>query len=81
MLVRDLNAKDLRTYLSNFISNLNAKNEVKNYKHFKNVKNVSCINLFLKKLAISSKNTVSITRIFSYFHKMVIIVLKKSLKS
>ena len=75
MLVWDFNA-EAETCLSNFLSEINAKNIINNYACYKSVENHSCIDLVIANSPLSFQNMVTITTGLSDFHKMLIIVLK-----
>ena len=61
-------------YQTSFLK-INAKNIVNNSTCYNSVQNPSCIDLVIT-ITLSFQNTVNITVGLSYFHKMVITVLK-----
>ena len=78
MLVGDFNAEE--PCLSQFLSEYNAKNIVKENTCFKNALNPSCTDLFITNSPLSFQNTIAISNGLSHFHKMVIAVMKMSFK-
>lgn len=79
MLVEDFNGKDLETCLSNFLSEINAKDIVNKSTPYKSVENPSCIDFALTNSPFNFQNTVTIITGLPGFHKMVITVLKTAL--
>ena len=80
MLVGDFNAEESEPSLSQFLYEYNAKKSVKENTCFKNELNPSCIDLFTTNSLLSFQNTTAISDGLSDFHKMVITVMKMSLK-
>ena len=75
-LVRDFNAENSETCLSNFLSEINAKNIVSNYTCYKSVENPSYIDLVITSSLLNFQNTLTITTGLSDIHKMAITVPK-----
>ena len=76
LLIGDFNAEDTEPCLSQFLLECDAKNIVSEKTCFKSKGNPSCIDLFIINPPNSFQNTSTITTGLSYFHKMVITVLK-----
>ena len=80
MLVGDFNAEESEPCLSQFLYEYNAKNIVMENTCFKIALNPSCIDFFMKNSPLSFQNTIAVSNALSYFHKMVITVMKMPIK-
>ena len=72
----DFNSQDSEPSISNFISEHNLKNIVKNPTCFKSLENPTCIDLFITNFSNSFQSTKTVSTGLSDFHKMVLTVLK-----
>ena len=66
MLVGDFNAEE--PCLSQFFSEYNAKDIVKENTCFKNALNPSCTDLFITNSPLSFQNTIAVSNGLSHFH-------------
>ena len=71
---------EIRTTSITFLYECNAKNIVKENTCFKNPLIPSCVDLFIINSPLNFQNTIGFLNGLSYFHKMVIRVLKMSFK-
>ena len=81
LLVGDFNAEDTEPHLAEFLRNYDAKNIVKNKTCYKNINNPSCIDLFITNCFRHFHGTVALSVGMSDFHKLVVTVLKCTLKT
>ena len=81
MLAGDFNAEESQPCLSQFLYECNTKNTVKENTYFKNTLNPNCNYLFITNSPLSFQNTIAVSNRLSDFHKMVITVMKMSLKN
>ena len=79
MLVGDFIAEESEPCLSQFLYEYNAKN-IKENTCFKNALNPSCIDLFITNSPLSFQNKIAVSNGLFDFRKMVITVMKMSLK-
>ena len=80
MLVGDFNAEESEPCLSQSLYKYNTKNIVKENTCFENALNPSCTDLFITNSTLRFQNTIAVSNGLSYFHKMVITVMKMSFK-
>ena len=81
LLVGDFNAEDTEPHLAEFLRNYDVKNIVKNKTCYKNINNPSCIDLFISNCFRHFHGTVALSVGMSDFHKLVVTVLKCTLKT
>ena len=77
-MIGDFNAEDSEPCLSQFLTENEAKNIVKNKTCFKSISNPSCIDLFITNHPNHFQNTLSIPTGLSDFHNLVVTVLKST---
>ena len=80
LLAGDFNIEENEGHLQDFLLEYNASNLVKKPTCFKSLSNSSCIDLFLTNFPRSFQNTDTVSTGLSDFHKMVVTVLKTTLK-
>ena len=80
LVVGDFNAEENGSVISDFLDLYNLTNLVRDNTYFKSLKNPSCIDLFLTNCHKSFQNNNAISAGMSDHHKMIVTVMKTTLR-